>query len=386
MKTNFDYVIVGCGFAGSVMARKLAEDGDQKVLIIDKRSHLGGNAYDFVDEAGVLIHKYGPHIFHTNKENVYNYLSNFTSWYDYNHEVVGSIAGKYIPIPFNLNSLKLTYDEEKAERLKNKLLSVYGMDKKVSILELQNQQDEELIELGKYIYEKVFLHYTMKQWGQSPNEIDKSVIARVPVYISYDNRYFQDRFQGVPKEGYTKVFENLLNHPNITVKLNMAADSVLKFTENEIFIDGKPFKGGVIYTGAIDELMKCKYGRLPYRTLDFKFETHEINWFQPRGTVNYTVDQPYTRITEFKYLSGQKLEGITSIVKEYSREYTGADDETPYYAILNDENRKKYEEYCKDLKSLNKFYLLGRLAEYKYYNMDEIVDRALELADKILDK
>lgn len=384
METNFEYIVVGCGFAGSVMARKLAEEGDKKVLVIDKRSHLGGNAYDFVDEAGVLIHKYGPHIFHTNKEKVYNYLSNFTKWYDYSHEVVGSIDGKYIPIPFNLNALKLVYTEEKAARLKEKLLNIYGMDKKVSILELQNQKDEELIELGKYIYEKVFLHYTMKQWGQKPNEIDKSVIARVPVHISYDNRYFQDKFQGVPKEGYTKVFENLLDHPNITVKLNMDARDILFLKEDNIFIDNKPFNGGVIYTGAIDELMSCKYGRLPYRTLDFKFETYKADYFQPKGTVNYTVDKPYTRITEFKYLSGQKLDGTTTIAKEYSRQYTGAEEEIPYYAVLNEENRKKYEEYCKDLSKLDNFYLLGRLAEYKYYNMDEIVDRALELADKIL--
>ena len=299
MKNNFDYIIVGCGFAGSIAARKLAEEGDQKVLIIDKRGHLGGNAYDFVDEAGVLINKYGPHIFHTNKEKVFKYLSNFTQWYDYSHEVVGNIHGKYIPIPFNLNSLKLTYDEDKAERLKNKLLDVYGIDKKVSILELQNHKDEELIELGKYIYENVFLHYTMKQWGQSPKDIDKSVVARVPVHISYDNRYFQDKFQGVPMDGYTKVFENLLNHPNITVKLNEDACDVLKLTKDEVYVYNQPFSGGVIYTGAIDELMDCKYGRLPYRTLDFKFETHDVSWFQPRGTVNYTVDQPYTRITEF---------------------------------------------------------------------------------------
>lgn len=386
MNINYDYVIVGCGFAGSVMAQKLAEEGDKKVLIIDKRNHLGGNAYDCMDEAGVLIHKYGPHIFHTNREEVFKYLSRFTNWYDYSHEVVGNIKGEFIPIPFNLNSLKLTYTEEKAERLKEKLLQVYGMDKKVSILELQGQQDEELVELGKYIYENVFLHYTEKQWGVSPKEIDKSVIARVPVHISYDNRYFQDKYQGVPKGGYTKVFESLLSSSNITVKLNEDARDVLTIKENEVLIYNKPFKGGVIYTGALDELMECKYGRLPYRTLEFKFETHDTSWFQPKGTVNYTVDKPYTRITEFKYLSGQKIKGLTTTVKEYSHQYTGAKGEIPYYAILNDENRRKYEEYCKVVNNLSDFYLLGRLAEYKYYNMDEIVAHALNLADEILKK
>lgn len=385
MDKNYDYVIVGCGFAGSVVAQRLAEE-DKKVLVIDKRSHLGGNAYDYFNESGVLVHKYGPHIFHTNKKEVFEYLSKFTNWYDYSHEVVGNIKGKYIPIPFNLNSLKLTYNEEKAERLKNKLLDTYGIDKKVSILELQKQKDDELVELGKYIYENVFLHYTMKQWGQSPDEIDKSVIARVPVHVSYDNRYFQDEFQGVPIDGYTKVFENLLNSKNIDIRLSEDACDVLRLTENEVFVYDKPFHGGVIYTGALDELMECKYGRLPYRTLDFKFETYNENYVQPKGTVNYTVDKPYTRITEFKYLSGQKLDGVTTIVKEYSRQYTGEKNEIPYYAILNDENRKKYEKYYRDISRLKNFYLIGRLAEYKYYNMDEIVYRALKLADEILKK
>lgn len=385
MDKNYDYVIVGCGFAGSVVAQRLAEE-DNKVLVIDKRSHIGGNAYDYFNESGVLVHKYGPHIFHTNKKEVFEYLSKFTNWYDYSHEVVGNIKGKYIPIPFNLNSLKLTYDEEKAARLKSKLLETYGIDKKVSILELQKQEDDELVELGKYIYENVFLHYTMKQWGQSPDEIDKSVIARVPVHVSYDNRYFQDEFQGVPIDGYTKVFENLLNSKNIDVRLSEDACDVLRLTENEVFVYEKPFDGGVIYTGALDELMECKYGRLPYRTLDFKFETYNENYVQPKGTVNYTIDKPYTRITEFKYLSGQKFDGVTTIVKEYSRQYTGEKNEIPYYAILNDENRKKYEKYYRDISRLKNFYIIGRLAEYKYYNMDEIVYRALKLADEILKK
>lgn len=385
MDKNYDYIIVGCGFAGSVVAQRLAEE-DKKVLVIDKRSHIGGNAYDYFNESGVLVHKYGPHIFHTNKKEVFEYLSKFTNWYDYSHEVVGNIKGKYIPIPFNLNSLKLTYDEEKAARLKNKLLDTYGVDKKVSILELQKQQDDELVELGKYIYENVFLYYTMKQWGQSPEEIDKSVIARVPVHISYDNRYFQDEFQGVPIDGYTKVFENLLNSKNIDIRLSEDACNVLKLTDSEVFLYDKPFHGGVIYTGALDELMGCKYGRLPYRTLDFKFETYNENYIQPKGTVNYTIDKPYTRITEFKYLSGQRIDGVTTIVKEYSRQYTGEKNEIPYYAILNDENRKQYEKYYKDISRIKNFYLIGRLAEYKYYNMDEIVYRALKLADEILKK
>lgn len=384
MNQPYDCLVVGCGFAGAVIARELAERGNKKVLLVEKHSHVGGNAYDCLDEAGVLIHKYGPHIFHTNEKIVFEYLSRFTKWREYMHKVVGNIHGKLIPIPFNLNSIHLTFDEEKAERLEQKLITTYGLGQKISILELRKSTDSELSELAEYIYQNVFLYYTQKQWGTSPNEIDPAVTARVPIFISRDGRYFQDKFQGVPLDGYTAIFDKMLSHPNIELRLSCNVRNLLTISQNTLLLQGKPFKGTVVYTGAVDELFDCCFGRLPYRTLDFCFETYNKEWYQTYGTVNYTVDQPFTRITEFKHLSGQKLKNATTIVKEYSKAYTGAHDEIPYYAINNSENNALYEKYLCLAQAYPNLNLLGRLAEYKYYNMDAIVSRALALADLLI--
>ncbi|MBP7072739.1 MAG: UDP-galactopyranose mutase [Clostridia bacterium] len=384
MKNEFDCLVIGCGFAGAVIAREHAERGGKKVLIIDKRSHIGGNAYDSYNDDGILIHNYGPHIFHTQSSRVFEYLSRFTEWRDYSHEVLADIHGKLIPVPFNLNSLYLVFEQSKAERLEQKLISVYGTEKRVTISELRGQTDSELLELADFIYKNVFMYYTQKQWGIAPENIDPSVTARVPILISYDNRYFQDKYQGIPSDGYTSLFEKLIDHPNISLQLNTDSASVLKLIGNRIYFCGSPFYGRVIYTGALDELFDCRFGRLPYRTLDFLFETHEKTWYQSKGTVNYTVDQPYTRITEFKHLSGQIIPDKTTIMKEYPREYTGAGNEIPYYAIINLKNEALYEKYKRITEAIDDFYLLGRLAEYKYYNMDVIVERALLLADSII--
>ena len=226
--------------------------------------------------------------------------------------------------------------------------------------------------------------YTMKQWGQTPEEIDPNTTARVPVFLSEDCRYFQDAYQGMPLEGYTPMFQSLLDHPDITVELGVDAASRLTLDGSAALLDGRPFSGPIIYTGAADELFGCKYGRLPYRTLDFRFETHPVDFWQSHGTVNYTVDQDYTRITEFKYLTGQELPGQTTIMKEYSRAYTGAKGEIPYYAIINAGNNALYAKYRAEADRYPNFHLLGRLAEYKYYNMDAIAARALELCDDLL--
>ncbi|MGI6586961.1 MAG: UDP-galactopyranose mutase [Lutisporaceae bacterium] len=384
MKNEWDCLVVGCGFAGAVIAREHAERGGKRVLIIDKRSHIGGNAYDSYNNDGILIHNYGPHIFHTQSSRVFDYLSRFTKWRNYSHEVLADIYGKRIPVPFNLNSLYLSFEHAKAKRLEQKLISVYGWEKRVTISELRGQTDSELLELADFIYENVFMHYTQKQWGTAPEDIDPSVTARVPILISYDNRYFQDKYQGIPAEGYTSLFEKLIDHPNIELQLNTDSASVLKLVGGKKFLNDKSFYGRVIYTGAIDELFNCCFGRLPYRTLEFLFETHEKTWYQPKGTINYTVDRPYTRITEFKHITGQIVPDKTTIMKEYPREYTDAGREIPYYAIMNTENLVLYERYKELAESIDDFYLLGRLAEYKYYNMDVIVERALMLADSII--
>ena len=384
MKTGYDCLVIGAGFAGAVAARELAQRGNRRVLVLERRDHIAGNAYDCLDQAGVLIHQYGPHIFHTGSRRVYEWLCQFTQWRDYQHRVVANVHGTLMPVPFNLTSLELAFGPERAARLEKKLVDTYGAEKKVTILELRRNDDPEIAQLADYVYENVFLHYTMKQWDQSPEEIDPNTTARVPVFLSRDDRYFQDPWQGMPLEGYTPMFQAMLDHPNITVELGVDARDRLTLEEGRVLLDGAPFAGTVIYTGAVDELFGCRFGRLPYRTLDFQFETHPVDFYQSHGTVNYTVSEPWTRITEFKYLTGQDLPGRTTIAKEISRAYTGAPGETPYYAIICPENNALYERYRALAGAYPDFHLLGRLAEYKYYNMDAIVARALDLCDRLL--
>lgn len=381
----YDSIVIGAGAAGSVMARELAERLNHRVLIIEQREHIGGNCYDENDQYGILIHKYGPHIFHTNNDRVYQYLSRFTSWFGYNHQVAASIYGTEIPVPFNLNTLHQIFDDSKANSLEQKLIASYGKDARVSILDLRKNEDIQIQEVADYVYNNIFLTYTMKQWGQTPDEIDPSVLSRVPVLLSYDNRYFQDKYQGLPLEGYTSLFTNMLDHPNITVALNTQAKEVLTILENEILYNGNTFNGPIIYTGAIDELYKYCYGQLPYRSLDFQFEHYDMDQFQSHGVVNYTVDEAYTRITEFKHMTGQVHEG-TTIVKEYPEAFTGAAGQIPYYAIMNKQNKEQYHKYELLTTGLKDFHLLGRLAQYQYYNIDAMVEQALQLADSIIKK
>ena len=377
----FDSVIIGAGVAGCVAARDLAESG-RKVLILEQRDHIGGNCYDEKDEHGILIHKYGPHIFHTKEQKAYDYLSRFTDWYAFGHEVVANVHGKLIPVPFNLNTLHMVYEQEKADALEKKLIDAFGLESRVPILKLREHEDPEIREIADYVYENIFLHYTMKQWGQTPEQIDPAVTGRVPVLISHDNRYFQEPWQGMPLHGYTLMFEKMLDHENITVEIGVDARSRVTFSEGSVSLDGQAFTGDVIYTGPLDELFDCRFGRLPYRSLRFDFEYYDKPDYQGHSVVNYTVSEDFTRITEFKYLTGQQAEG-TTIVKEYPFAYTGAAGEIPYYSIANEANQKLYEQYRGLVEHIPNVWLLGRLAEYKYYNIDAMVLRALELTDKI---
>lgn len=383
----YDSIIVGCGIAGAVAARKLAEEKGRKVLVLERRNHIGGNCYDEKDAYGVLIHNYGPHIFHTGMEDVFAFLSRFTEWYLFGHEVVAKVGDELIPIPFNLNTLHMVYDaklgKERADELEQKLIAAYGKGSRVPIMKLRENDDPDIREIAQYVYENVFLRYTMKQWGQKPEEISPEVTGRVPVLISYDNRYFQDKYQGVPKDGFTPMFEKMLSHENITVQTGIDCKERLAFKENEIYLDGEKFNGDVIYTGALDELFDCQFGRLPYRSLDFRFEHLDVESYQGHSVVNYTVSEDFTRITEFKFLTGQQDADGTTIVKEYPFAYTGAEGEIPYYAILNEENQALYEKYKALTAGMKNFHLLGRLAEYKYYNIDAMTKKAMELVDTL---
>ena len=378
----FDSVIIGAGVAGCVAARDLAESG-RKVLVLEQRDHIGGNCYDEKDEHGILIHKYGPHIFHTKEQKAYDYLSRFTDWYAFGHEVVANVHGKLIPVPFNLNTLHMVYEQENADALEKKLIDAFGLESRVPILKLREHEDPEIREIADYVYENIFLHYTMKQWGQTPEQIDPAVTGRVPVLISHDNRYFQEPWQGMPLHGYTLMFEKMLDHENITVEIGVDARSRVTFSEGSVSLDGQAFTGDVIYTGPLDELFDCRFGRLPYRSLRFDFEYYDKPDYQGHSVVNYTVSEDYTRITEFKYLTGQQADG-TTIVKEYPFAYSGAEGEIPYYAILNEENQSLYEKYKALTGKYPNMHLLGRLAEYKYYNIDAMTEKALELTKELL--
>ncbi|WP_028950479.1 UDP-galactopyranose mutase [Sulfurihydrogenibium subterraneum] len=378
----FNYIVIGSGFAGSVIAERIANVLNEKVLIIEKRNHIGGNCYDYKNKDGIIIHKYGPHLFHTNYKEVFDYLSNFTDWNIYHHRVLAFIDGKKVPIPFNLNSLYLTFPESLAKRIEEKLLKKYPYNSKVPILDLKKENDKDLRFLADYIYQKVFLNYTVKQWGLKPEDIDPEVTARVPVFIGKDDRYFSDKYQAIPTEGYTKIFERMLNHSNIKLMLNTDFKEVISidFESKKIYFFGQEFKGKLIFTGMIDELFNFKYGYLPYRSLDLRFETVEKEWFQEVATVNYPNDYDFTRITEFKHIHPASTEK-TTILKEYSKQYIPNKD-IPYYPVFTKENQKLYNRYKEEAEKFENIILVGRLAEYRYYDMDDVIKRALEVFEE----
>ncbi len=387
----YDAIIVGAGFAGAVTARRLAEAG-LRVLILEQREHIGGNAYDEIDEAGILVQLYGPHIYHTNEEEVHRFLSRFTSWHDYRHEVVANIHGRLLPVPFNLNTLELVYGKQEAAVREKKLTEAFGYGTKVPILKLREHADPDIREIADYVYENIFLRYTMKQWGQTPEEIDPAVTGRVPIVLSRDNRYFTDTWQGMPEQGFTALFEAMLAHENITLRLGCRAQEVLEFVEGGSIrvkweTQEEDYSGIVVYTGPVDELFDYRFGHLPYRTLKFAWERCNQVEYQTHAVVNYTVDEEYTRITEFKkFYDGAEAFPQTTIIKEYPGAYEPGQGQIPYYAIINEENNRQYEHYLELAGQYPKLFLLGRLAEYKYYNMDAITKRALELSAELIRK
>lgn len=359
----FDYLIAGAGFAGSVLAERLATQSHKKVLIIDKRNHIGGNTYDYYNDDGILVHKYGPHIFHTNSFEVFNYLSRFTQWRQYEHHVLASVDGQLVPIPINQNTINCLY----GLNLNSDELAAFYNKRAEKRNIIRTSEDVVINAVGKELYEKFFKGYSKKQWGMDPSELDASVTARVPTRTNKDNRYFTDIYQSMPLHGYTKMFENMLSHPNIKIMLN---------TDYKDVVDIIPHKK-LIYTGPVDDYFNNCYGKLPYRSIDFKFETFDLEFFQPTGTVNYPNNHAYTRITEFKYLTGQK-HSKTSIVYEYP-----SAEGDPYYPIPCPDNNVMYNKYKLLADTLPNVYFTGRLGTYKYYNMDQVVAQSLALFKKL---
>jgi UDP-galactopyranose mutase len=359
----FDFVIVGAGFAGSVLAERLARDANQKVLILDRRPHVGGNAYDMHDEAGLLIHKYGPHIFHTNSAKVFDYLSQFTAWRPYQHRVRASVDGQLLPIPINLDTVNRLYGMNLTAFEVKDFLASQAEPRET----IRTSEDVVVTAVGHDLYEKFFRGYTRKQWGLDPSELDAAVTARVPTRTNRDDRYFTDTYQAMPLQGYTRMFERMLDHPNIKILLNTDYREVADFI---------PY-AQMVYTGPIDEFFDCRYGKLPYRSLDFRFETLDTPRYQDFPVINYPNDYAYTRVTEFKYLTGQE-NPRTTIVYEYPKA-----EGDPYYPVPRPENAELFKEYRALAEATPDVHFVGRLATYKYYNMDQVVAQALATYDRI---
>lgn len=365
-----DWIVVGAGFTGATFAERMAAGG-KRVLVVERRAHIAGNAYDSVNEHGILVHRYGPHIFHTNSNAVWTYLSKFTEWRPYEHRVLGQIEGKLVPIPFNLDSLAALFSAQAAARLENTLLAHYGLGKKVPILKLREAEDAEIRDFADYVYRNVFEGYTTKQWQLRPEELSPSVTARVPVSISRDDRYFQDTYQAMPLHGYTAMFQRMLDHPNIEIRL----DCDWRMTSS------KEAETQILFTGEIDEFMDYRFGPLPYRSLRFEQRTISAIQHQPVGTINYPNDFDYTRITEQKIITGQSAQ-ITTLITEFPMAHE-PQKTVAYYPIPRDENQLLYAKYAAAARAeYPQVSFAGRLADYQYYNMDQACARALKLASE----
>ena len=360
----FDYLVVGAGFAGCVLAERLAADAGKKVLLIDRRPHIGGNAYDHYNEAGILVHKYGPHIFHTNSREVFDYLSRFTKWRPYEHRVLASVDGQLVPIPINLNTINRLYGTSMSSFEMEAFLERVAEKREV----IRNSEDVIVSRVGRELYEKFFRNYTRKQWGLDPSELDASVAGRVPTRTTRDDRYFSDSYQAMPAGGFTRMFENMVDHSNIHFLLKTDYRDVRAlFPLAEI-----------IFTGPIDEFFDYRFGELPYRSLRFMHETVNAAQFQSAPVVNYPNEHLYTRITEFKYLTGQE-HPKTSVVYEFPQA-----EGDPYYPIPRVANNDIYRRYQELAAATAGVHFVGRLATYKYYNMDQVVAQALTLYTKTL--
>lgn len=378
---NMDYLVIGCGLSGAVVARHLAEQGRQ-VTIWERRDHIGGNMYDYVDEHGFLVQKYGPHTFHTKKKELYDYMCRFGRWQDYKLTCGAAWGGKYTPTPFNFTTIDTFYPAEKAELLKEKLKKAFSGRDTATVVEVLAHPDEDIRGYAEFLFQNDYAPYTAKQWGVSPSEIDPSVLKRVPLRFSYEEGYFDDPYQVMPEQSFTHFFQNLLDHPNIHVELSVEALDHIQIRNDRIFLDGVPLEIPVVYTGALDELFGGIYGRLPYRSLRFEWKYEEKDSLQDAPVVAYPQEAGYTRITEYKKLPVQTGTG-TSYALEYPLTYQEGTQQEPYYPVLTEQSQQQYEQYRRAAEAVPNLICCGRLADFKYYNMDQALEQALRAFENI---
>lgn len=364
-------LVVGAGLSGAVVAERIASQLKEEVLIIDQRDHLAGNINDFKHTSGITVHRYGPHIFHTNDQKVWQYLSGFTSWSLFFLKPNAWVDNRFVTLPFNLNTLYQVFPPCLAERLEKKLVETYGYNKKVPVMQLRAQTDKDLHFVGQYAYEKVFEQYTLKQWGISAEELDPTVLARVPILISRDDGYFQDKYQAIPSQGYTRLVENILRNPLISVRLKTPFEKIKNNIEYQ----------RLFYTGPIDEFFNYRFGQLPYRSLRFEIEQKNTEYFQPTVVVNYPNNFDFTRICEHKYFLNEKAPN-TVVSFEYPQAFKPGEND-PYYPVNNPQTAALYQTYVKEAAKLPGVYFYGRLGGYKYYSMDQAVAAALDLFEQI---
>lgn len=360
-----DYLIVGAGFAGSVLAERIASELKKDVIIVEKRNHIGGNCYDEYDENGIFIHRYGPHLFHTNDREMIEYLSQFTQWYKYEHKVLAYSKGEYFPMPINRETINRVYNTNlrTEEDVKSYLLSI-----KENRFPIKNSEDIIVNQVGQKLFEKFFKHYTYKQWNYYPKDLAPSICGRISVRYDSDDRYFRDKYQLMPKDGFTKLFEKMLSSDRVRLILG---------TDFKELINSINYKF-LIYTGPIDYLFDYKFGKLTYRSIEFKFKNFNTESYQPAPVVNYVdEDVPYTRVTEYKKITGQKAFSTT-----ISFEYPNSGNE-PYYPVLNPLNLELFRKYKFEANKVRNLILCGRLAEFRYYEMGQVIARALHIFKQI---
>lgn len=382
-REDFDFIVVGAGLAGCVIAERIANVLNKKVLVIEQRDHIGGNCYDYKSKQGIIVHKYGPHLFRTDSKKVFDYLSNFTDWDIYFHRVKAFVDGIYVPVPFNFKSLELLFPPEFASRLREKLLSKYELNSRISILELLKSDDPDIQGFARFVYNKIYYSYSLKQWGVDPSTIDPEILSRVPVVVGYDDRYFAEKYQALPKDGYTKVFKRILKNKNIRVITNTHSKALLRVEINgqKIYFMGKDYRGKVVYTGLIDELFDYVFGRLKYRSLKFDFKVYKKSFFQDAAVVNYPNNFDFTRIAEFKHIHPVETP-YTIVGFEYPVEYEGG--MIPYYPVPTKEEIERYQKYLGLAQKFdNRLFLVGRLADYFNYSMGVLIERVLDLFEKV---